>query len=113
MTITKGDIFYILPPDASLKSALGYRLNGKPAIVVSNNLNNAHSTIIEVVYLTRREKKSLPTHITVVTKGETTTALCEQIDSVSVNQIGKRIGHIRYNELIELDEALKISLALN
>ena len=35
----------------------------RPALIVSNELCNKHSPVVEMVYLTTKEKKPLPTHV--------------------------------------------------
>ena len=55
----RGDIYYALPPPPIGREQGGYR----PAIIVSNNLNNLHSSTVEVVYLTTKPKHNLPTHV--------------------------------------------------
>jgi len=35
----------------------------RPALIVSNELCNKHSPAVEIVYLTTKEKKPLPTHV--------------------------------------------------
>ena len=111
MKIVRGDVFYVFP--SAVKACGSEQINGRPAIIVSNNANNAFSTVVEVVYLTKQEKKPLPTHVKVNIKGTESTVLCEQIDSVSIEKLGKRIGRVCYKELELIDEALKVSLSLH
>lgn len=110
--ILRGDIFYIDKygsgeMDGSVQNA------GRPAIIVSNNRNNATSTTYEVVWLTTAPKKDLPTHVTIRSAYKPSTALCEQIMSVSVNRIGRYIGHCTDDELRALEIALSISLDID
>ena len=60
--IRRGDIYYIdkYPTIGSEQQA------GRPAIIVSNEKNNQHSSTVEVVYLTTQPKADLPTHVTSV-----------------------------------------------
>lgn len=74
--IKRGEIYYISPADYTTGSE---QRAGRPAIVVSNNKNNATSTVIEIVYLTSQIKFDQPTHVTVRSSGWDSTALCEQI----------------------------------
>lgn len=48
MQIKRGEIWYI-ERGFSIGSE---QASGRPAVVISNNLNNAHSSTVEVVYLT-------------------------------------------------------------
>ena len=72
MDIKRGDIWYI----ESGYSVGSEQRAGRPAIVVS-------SGTVEVVYLTTQPKRDLPTHVTISSLSRESTALCEQITSVS------------------------------
>lgn len=82
-SISRGDVFYISNPNATGSEQRGDR----PAIVVSNDKANRYSSVLQVVFLTRRHKTNLPTHIPVLSFGPTSTALCEQITTVDVSRI--------------------------
>ena len=107
--MNRGDIYYI---------ARTYQENGseqqagRPAIIVSNNKGNANSEVVEVVYLTTRPKKDLPTHVAIYSSTLPSIALCEQIDTVSKNRVGDKIGTITDEEASAVDAALAISLGL-
>lgn len=109
MEYKRGDIFYIhkQPTYGSEQEA------GRPGIIVSNNSNNRFSSVLEVVYLTTRHKPELPTHAEITANGTTSTVLCEQISSVSVNRIGDYITSLTDSEMKPVDDALKASLNLN
>ena len=62
MGIKRGDIYYIESGYATVGSE---QRPGRPAIVVSNDRNNEHSSTLEVVYLTTQPKHDLPTHVTI------------------------------------------------
>lgn len=59
MEIKRGDIWYV-----SKDNYTGCeQAAGRPAIIVSNEKNNACAETVEVVYLTTKPKKDLPTHV--------------------------------------------------
>lgn len=109
MNVYKGDIFYIKK---------GGRVTGseqnveRPAVVVSNDVGNEHSGIVEVVYLTSQPKKDLPTHAKVLCSVPSV-ALCEQINTVSKERLGSYIRTCTDKEMNDIDAKLKISLGLN
>ncbi len=107
--LRRGDIHYVADgaPVGSEQSA------GRPAIIVSNDKCNAHSTVYEVVFLTTRPKADLPTHVTIRSTSKVSTALCEQVTSVSIERIGDYVGTCTKQEMSEVDIALCVSLALN
>ena len=106
MSINRGDIFYVQPAYATGSE----QASGRPAIVVSNDKCNQNSSVIEIVYLTTKPKADLPTHVTIRSANRESTALCEQITSVSVDRLGDYIGHITKEEASNLEIAMLISL---
>lgn len=108
--IKRGEMFYI----KRMGDEVGCeQIAGRPAIVVSNDMNNANSSTIEVVYLTTQPKTDLPTHVTIRSTGRMSTALCEQVSSVSTDRISGYIGECNDVELKNIDIALSISLGLD
>ena len=108
MTYLKGDIFYVMKYSNVIGSEID---NGRPAVIVSNNIGNQYSEVVEVVYLTTKAKKPLPTHVPIMCK-EPSTALCEQISSISKERIGDYICTVTDEEMIAIDKALKVSLGI-
>lgn len=85
----------------------------RPAVVVSNDENNKHSGVIEVVYMTTQPKTDLPTHVTIRSTGRISTVLCEQVSSVSTDRVNNYIGQVSEQEMKNIDIALMISLQLS
>lgn len=84
----------------------------RPAVIVSNDLLNATAEVVEVVYLTTKPKKDLPTHVSIQATGVRSTALCEQIDSVSLQLVCGRVGVCSEEEMAAVDRALMCSLGV-
>lgn len=104
----RGEIYYI-----ERNNTIGAEISkGRPAIVVSNDFYNRHSGVVEVVYLTTQPKKDLPTHVKVYGSGRESTALCEQIDTVSVERIDTYCGKCTQEEMEKINAALQVSLGL-
>lgn len=108
--IRRGDIFYIARGGAATGSE---QYADRPAIVVSNNECNKHSSVIEVVYITTQPKADLPTHVTIRSTGRISIALCEQVSSVSTERVNNYIGRVTDQEMENIDIALMISLGIN
>lgn len=108
--IKRGEIFYISRGGASYGSE---QQADRPAIVVSNDANNEHSNVIEVIYMTTQPKTDLPTHVTIRSTGRVSTALCEQVYSVSTERVNNYIGQCTDKEMENIDIALMISLSLD
>lgn len=109
MEIKRGDIFFIRSYDNNQGSE---QSSDRPAVIVSNNKCNTYSNVIEIVYLTTKEKKPLPTHVKVVCQ-RISTALCEQVCSISIDRIGDFIKTATDEEMKAIDKALLVSLALD
>lgn len=111
MEIKRGDIYWI--ELGKYRPAVGHvQKPGRPAIIVSNDTNNARSKTFEVVYLTGKPKKDIPTHCTIQSAQIPSTALCEQVTTVSDEQLRDYIGHCTETEMAEIDRCIAISLGL-
>ena len=109
MEIRRGDIFYI----EKRNDTVGHeQWSGRPGIVVSNDTLNRAENTVEIVYLTTQPKKQSPLHVPIHALGRTSTALCEQIWTTSVERLqskGENIG----DQIREIDRALMVSLGLD
>lgn len=107
MNIFRGDCFYIRP-----NASASYDLKeGRPAVIVSNNMGNTYSDFVEVVFLTTKEKKPLPTHAEIICR-QKSTALCEQVHTVSKASLGEFIKTCTSAEMQCIDKALMHSLGI-
>lgn len=107
--IMRGDIYYVHKGVCAGSEQYG----GRPGIVVSNEKNNQYSDTIEVVYLTTKMKHPMPTHVEILSTTRKSTALCEQVHTVSVDRIGQYIGHASKGEMVAINAALLHSLGLS
>lgn len=99
MEIKRGDIWYV-----SKDNYTGCeQAAGRPAIIVSNEKNNACAEIVEVVYMTTQPKKDLPTHVLIRSSERESTALCEQITTVSVDRLLGYKGHLTPAEMTNVE----------
>lgn len=107
--LMRGEIYYI----HSFPTCGHEQRSGRPAVIVSNNENNAHSEVVEICYLTLKEKNPLPTHI-IIDRGPcmNSTVLCEQITSVAIDRIGDYMCKLPEELEVALDKALMASLNL-
>ena len=63
--------------------------------------------------MTTQPKTDLPTHVTIRSTGRVSTALCEQVYSVSTERVNNYIGQCTDKEMENIDIALMISLSLD
>jgi len=107
--IKRGDIYYIRDTRQSIGSE---QRADRPAVIISNNENNRHSTVYEVVYMTTQPKTDLPTHFITKSALRPSTVLCEQISSVYEERIGEWIGTLTPDEMKTLDQCLAVSVGI-
>lgn len=107
--VRRGDIFYVV---GDVATGSEQRAN-RPAIVVSNDVGNRYASIVEMVYLTTREKAILPTHVRINSAERPSLALCEQIVTVCKSRLERRIGCVTADEMRNIDNALKKSLGIH
>lgn len=84
---------------------------GRPAVIVSNNEINESQNMVEVAYLVEKPNESLPTHAKVRCHLPST-ALCEQIVSVSKDRIDGFIRTCTDEEIEKINKGLSISLGI-
>lgn len=107
MEINKGDIVWVENNKVTGSEMAGTR----PAIVVSNNKANQYSPVVTVVWLCSNERKPLPTHCTVKAL-KLSTAVCENVTTVSKERIGGYIRTATEDEVDAVDRCLRIHLDL-
>lgn len=110
--IKRGDIFHIMGTPNRNTTHGSEQWPDRPAVIVSNNLNNKYSPVVEVVYLTGRTKQRLPTHVRINSAEIPSVALCEQVNSVSVDRLGNPMGVCTEGEMLDINCALAVSLGL-
>lgn len=110
MILHRGEIYFI--SSSNNTNTVGSEYGGdRPAIIVSNDIGNKHSKCVEIVYLTTKPKKPMPTHVPVV-GNYPSTALCEQIYTVSIDRIKEYIRKCSDEEMEQIDKALMCSLGI-
>lgn len=108
--VKRGDIFYI--SNSKFYSTDPSNEAGRPGIVVSCDELNEHSMCVEVVYLTTKDKKPMPTHIDIMCKVPST-ALCETIYTVSKDRLGDYIRTCSEWEMAAINRGMLCSLGIS
>lgn len=107
----RGEIYYI---NNGSSGQIGSEIKkDRPAIIVSNDANNKYSSVVEVVFLTSKPKKELPTHVTIRSTGRMSVALCEEPAAISTERINNYICKASDKEMENIDIALMIALGIN
>jgi len=111
--ISRGEVFYVVPLGNEISE--GQFTGGRPAIIVSNDMNNEFNGIVEIVYLTRKEhcKFDLPTNVLIRSTGLDSMALCNQIYTITKKRIGKYMCQCTDAEMQMIEIAMALSLCAN
>ena len=110
--VKRGEIYF-----ADLGTGEGSEQGGKrPVIILQNDVGNRHAPTTIIAPITSRTTKAkLPTQVWLsVTDGfkVNSMVMCEQVRVISKSRLLKKIGEAQSGEMRAIDEALRISLAV-
>lgn len=109
--VKRGDIFYITY-SKNFNDSYSYDTTGRPGVIVSDDHLNRGSEYVEVVYLTTKIKRDMPTHADVFCKSPST-ALCETIHTVEKDRIGTYVRTVSDEEMEGIERGLINSLGMS
>ncbi len=84
----------------------------RPAIVISNNLSNKFTERLQVVPLTSQTDHLYPCECVVIVQKRPSKAAADQIRTVSIKRLGKRIGVLSLNDLQAVENVIRLQLGL-
>lgn len=114
MQIKRGDIFY-----ADLSPVVGSEQGGiRPVLIIQNDVGNRHSpTVICAAITSRMNKAKLPTHVEIDASKyqlvKNSVVLLEQIRTIDKQRLKDFICHVDKKLMIQVEEALRVSLELH
>ena len=103
--IKRGDIIMC---DLGLRSG-SVQSGIRPCVVVSNDVGNTFSNVYIVVPLTTKFKSDIPTHVKIA---ENSFALCEQVTTVSEQQVLRKKSFVSMNIMELISNALRVAMSL-
>lgn len=107
--IKRGEIYY-----TDLGYGYGSKQGGyRPVLILQNNIGNEKSNTTIVAPLTKRNKKNIKTHVEFMINLKKQTLLLEQILTINISELEKKVGSVDEDILKEIDKKLKISLGIN
>lgn len=109
MKIRRGAVYWWNCPPAS-QSRPHIQQGIRPVVVVSNEDCNENSPVVTVVPFTSRIHRPFPQQVPVVFNGDVSVALCEQVTSVPITELGGFIGNLCGFQVDQVDTALAIQL---
>ncbi len=110
--IQRGDLLQVRLPDPQGHSSV--QAGTRPCLVIGNNAQNKFSPTILVAPLTTKNKKPLPTHVSIkadcVNLSADSTILLEQVMTVDKSRVEHYIGCWTEEIEKEVEKCLAISL---
>ena len=104
----RGDVYWV-----NLDPVVGTEIRKtRPAVVVSNDSCNRYGTRVVVLPITSNVTSLYPGEAMVSVKGQPGRALGDQIRSIDKRRLKARAGVVSTDEMVRIDEALAITLAL-
>ena len=111
-TYKKGDVIYVIDHNAV---EFGIQGGNRPYLVISNDIFNFHSPVLNCVPLTTQAKKYSPVHFHIhkdVGLPQDSYVLCEQIKTISKKQVEYIICSLPQNIISEINKKLSFQLSL-
>lgn len=107
----RGSIFWASAPNETETSVQG---GTRPVLIVSNNMNNMHSSVVTVVSLTSQTKPNLPVHVVIpAVSGEgLNTILCEQIKTIPKAFLKRYCGMLSEEVMHNVEKAMATHLGI-
>jgi mRNA interferase MazF len=84
----------------------------RPALIISNDIANAFSSRVIIAPITSKTSKIFPFEVAIEINSKKGKILLDQIRSIDKSRLGKMIAMLSEEVMLEVNEALKISLAL-
>lgn len=87
----------------------------RPCIVISNDMANIHSPVINVIPVTSKSKNKLPTHVSIGTESgllQESTAMAEQTMLVNKSSLTRKVGEVDSSTMNRLEMAEMIQMGI-
>jgi mRNA interferase MazF len=107
-TPRRGDVYWV-----ALDPTIGTEIRKtRPAIIVSNDSCNAFGARVLALPITSNVSSLFPGEAMITVGGKAARALGDQLRSLDKKHLRKRIGRLSTSEMRDVDDALRITLAL-
>lgn len=112
--IRQGDVWFVEAAPVPGGGTVGNEIwSGRPGIVVSNDIINERSGVVQIVYLTSSQRRYVNvTHVTVHNNNQESIAVCNQVANVDTSRLSNYIGHISDQELHDIQNGISFALGL-
>ena len=106
--MNRGDIYW-----CDFEPAIGHEIQKlRPAIIISNNLSNQFTGVIQVIPLTSNITNVYKSECLIKTPMKSSKALSNQITTIDKTRVKDFISTITHEETLALEKAIKIQLGL-
>lgn len=112
--IRQGDVWFVEAAPVPGGGTVGNEIwSGRPGIVVSNDVINERSGVVQIVYLTSHKRRyANVTHVPVHANNQESIAVCNQVANVDTSRLTNHLGRITQNELQEIQNGISFALGL-
>ncbi|HEY3204458.1 MAG TPA: type II toxin-antitoxin system PemK/MazF family toxin [Thermoanaerobaculia bacterium] len=104
----RGDIYWV-----ALDPSLGTEIRKtRPAVIISNDSCNRYGSRVIVLPVTSNIDSLYPGEARIEIHGAPARALGDQMRSIDKSRLRSRIGTLSRDELLDVEEAVRVTLAL-